>query len=287
MLQPGQTHDLKVTQDLRVGLVLARGADEVLLPRREVPDDLKVGDRVRAFVYVDSDDRLSATLARPRGELGDIVAMRVVDVSSVGAFLDWGLGKDLFLPFAEMFSPVRPGDDVVVHVGLCARGRPVASARLARHFDRDTRDFAIGQPVRLLVYAFNDHGALVVVDGRASGMVHRDELVRRVAIGVHLEGWVKDVRPDGRLEVRLRPLGREGAEAAELTLLLAARDAGGALDLHDGSAPDEIRRRLRLSKKAFKQALGGLYRRGLARIEPGGFALTDAGAAAAAEADPK
>ena len=274
MLEPGRTYVLEVREDRRIGLVLGRGDDTVLLPRREVPDDVAVGQKVHAFLYVDSEDRLSATLARPRGEVGEFAALRVVDVSEVGAFLDWGVPKDLFLPFAEMFSPVRRGDDVVVHIGHCARGRPVATARLARHFDRDTRDVEVGQPVELIVYGHNEHGALVVVDRRWSGMIHRDELHRRAPVGLHLRGFVKDVRPDGRLEVRLRPLGREGAVAAEEVLLDALRRAGGTLDLSDASPPEVIRARLQLSKKAFKQAVGGLYRKGLIRLVDGGIVAT-------------
>ena len=279
MLEPARTYSLTVKQELRVGLVLGRADDEVLLPRREVPEDVAIGDELRVFVYVDSEDRLSATLARPHGELGDFAALRVADVTEHGVFLDWGIDKDLFLPYAELIEPLHPGDDVVVHIGLCARGRPVATARLSRHFDRDLGSLTIGDEVDLIVLRFIEHGALVLVNGRHEGMIHRDEQHRRLASGARLKGYVKDLRDDGRVEVRLRPVGRQGAQAAEQAILEALERAGGQLDLHDKSPPELIKQRLRMSKKAFKQALGGLYRQGRVRLVPGGVELVvpDAG----------
>lgn len=275
MLEPARSYTMKVKQDIRVGLVLGLGDDEVLLPRREVPEGALVGDELHVFLYVDGEDRLSATLARPRAELGDFAALQVADVTDHGVFLDWGIDKDLFLPFSELVEPLHPGNRVVVRVGLCARGRPVATARLGRHFERDLRSLSVGDEVDLLVLRFIEHGALVLVEGRFEGMIHRDEQHRRLAPGTALRGYIKDLRPDGRVEVRLRPIGRDGAAAAEQAVLEALEHGGGHLDLHDKSPPELIQQRLRLSKKAFKQAVGALYRQGQIRLVQGGIERVD------------
>lgn len=271
MFAAGQTLTLTVREDIRVGLVLGQGPDEVLLPRREVPDNAKVGDQLTVFLYTDTEDRLSATLKRPRAQVGEFACLRVVDVTPHGAFLDWGLDKDLFLPYGEMYTEVHPGQDVVVHLGLGARGRVVATSKLSRHLDRDTRELRVGQQVRLLVYGYNDYGALVLVDRRWSGLLHDSEIHQRLQIGQELDGWIKEIRPDGRLEVRTRPLGTAGMEAERQAVLTALESAGGRLDLHDKSKPTEIERALRMSKKAFKRAIGGLYREGLIRLVEGGI----------------
>lgn len=266
MLLAGKSYTLSVLEDLRVGLVLGVGGFEVLLPRREVPDDAKIGDKLDVFLFTDTEDRLSATLQQPKARLGEFACLRVVDVTEHGAFLDWGLDKDLFLPFGEMFTPVHLGQDVVVHLGLGARGRVVATSKLARHLDRDVRDVEVGQPVDLLVYSFTDHGVLVLVDKRWAGMIHSSEIHQRLSMGVNLRGWIKEVRPDGRLEVRLQPPGIAGVEASQQAVLRALDEEGGRLGLHDKSAPADIERRLRMSKKAFKRAVGSLYKAGQIRL---------------------
>ena len=275
MFTAGQTLTLPVTQDLRVGLVLARGESEVLLPRREVPDHVSVGDELTVFLYTDTEDRLSATLQRPLVEVGQFACLQVVDVTPHGAFLDWGLDKDLFLPFGEMFAPVHPGQRVVVHAGLGARGRVVASSKLNRHLDRGIDHLKVNDEVALMVYGFNDFGALVLVDKRYGGLLHDSEIHRRLSIGDELKGWVKELRPDGRIEVRTRPLGLDGVRSAQATILEALQDAGGHLPLHDKSKPAEIERALRMSKKAFKRAVGGLYREGRLRLVDGGIELVE------------
>jgi len=277
MLDPGRHHDLEVLRDVRIGLYLGRDGEElVLLPRRHVPDDAKVGDTLRVFLYTDSDDRLTATTQQPLATLGDLAVLTCVDVTPHGAFLDWGLDKDLFLPFGEMHDPVQRGDRVVVGLSLGARGRVVAGARVARFLSDDLRGLQVGQQVKALVFGFNEHGALVAVDRRWHGMIHDSELHARVRVGDELTAYVKELRRDGKVEVSLvRPGPVARIDDATQRVLDALQQDGGTLMLHDKSPPREISRRLGISKKAFKKAVGGLYRQRRIHFVDGGIQQVD------------
>lgn len=276
MLEAGRYHTLEVLRDVRIGLHLGRDGQElVLLPRKDVPDDASVGDTLRVFVYTDSEDRLTATTAEPFAAVGDIAVLTCVDVTPHGAFLDWGLDKDLFLPFSEMHVPVHPGDRVVVGIGQGARGRVVAGARLARFLSDDLRDLQVGQPVKALVFGFNEHGALVAVDRRWHGMIHDTELHARVHVGDEIDGFVKELRRDRKVEVSLVRPGPARIDDATARILDALQEDGGTLMLHDKSPPEAISRRLGISKKAFKKAVGGLYRQRRIRFVDGGIAAVE------------
>ena len=275
----GRTQTLTVLRSTRTGHWLGRDGEELaLLPHRlAAPDDeelpdLSEGDDLEVFVYLDAEGRPTATRQQPAMERGELACLTVVDVTEHGAFLDWGLDKDLFLPFGEMHDPVRPGDRVVVGLDLGARGRLVASARMNRVLEGDPRELQVGQPVKALVYGWNDHGALVAVQRRHVGMIHDSELHRRVRIGDEVSGYVKEIRRDRKVEMSLLPPGgRERVDAATQKILDALAEEGGRLMLHDKSPPDAIAARLRMSKKAFKKAVGGLYRQRRIRFIEGGI----------------
>lgn len=272
-LETGRTYTLDVVSERRIGLDLGRDGEAlVLLPRREVPDELAVGDTVQAFIYTDSEDRLTATLKTPLVQLGDFACLEVVEVTRHGAFLDWGLDKDLFLPYSEMFEPVHEGDRVVVALDHGARGRVVAHARLARYLSDDLHNLRVGQQVTALVFGFNEHGALIVVDDEWQGMIHDSELHRRVRVGDRLTGFVKELRRDRKVEVSLvRPGAVARIDDATGRILAALDEDGGRLMLHDKSPPAAISRRLGISKKAFKKAVGGLLKEGRIRFVDGGI----------------
>lgn len=272
-LETGRTLTLDVISERRIGLDLGRDGEAlVLLPRREVPDDLAVGDSVEVFIYTDSEDRLTATLKTPLVRLGEFACLEVVEVTRHGAFLDWGLEKDLFLPYSEMFEPVHEGDRVVVTVDHGARGRVVAHARLARYLSDDLHNLRVGQEVSALVFGFNEHGALVVIDEEWQGMIHDSELHRRVRVGDRLVGYIKELRRDRKVEVSLmRPGAVARIDDATSRVLEALRADGGRLMLHDKSPPEAIGRRLGISKKAFKKAVGGLLKEGRIRFVEGGI----------------
>lgn len=278
MIVIGQRQTLVVRSAQEQGLYLGGEArrDQVLLPRKHVPPTAKVGDSLRVFVYTDSEDRPVATTQLPKAAVGEFALLEVVDVTRHGAFLDWGLDKDLFAPWREQVRRLRVGDRCVFAVTLDARdGRVKAASRLGRYLDYDVAHLHPGQEVEVLVYDERDIGYLVVVDEAHAGLVYRDEVFEPLEPGQRTVGWIKQVRDDNRLDVRLQRAGRAGMDDAERRLARALRDAGGVLPLHDKSPPEEIYAALAVSKKAFKRALGGLYKAGRVELRRDSTRLLD------------
>ena len=272
----GQYNTLEVVREADPGLYLGTEAESVLLPWVYVPEGTKVGAQLRVFVYTDSEDRPIATTLTPTAVVGDFAYLEVVAVTKHGAFLNWGLAKDLFAPFNELHSRLEVGDKHVFAVSLDERdGRVKASGELRRYFDYDVEDVEEGDEVDLLVYGKNDVGTLVVVDGRHAGIVYRDETFRTLRMGDELTGYVKLVRPDNKLDIRLQRVGAEAADDGQRIVLDALRANGGSLALHDKSSPEAIQRALGLSKKAFKRALGGLYKARRVELLDDGVKLLD------------
>lgn len=274
MLKIGNTNTLTVTRTSSHGLYLNSEQGEILLPNRYVTDDMEVGHPVDVFVYTDSEDRLVAVTDQPHAAVGQFAALRVKDATSFGAFLDWGLEKDLLLPFKEQLQPVRPGDTVVVRVCLDPRTqRVIAVAKLLPFFHRDTAGLREKQAVDVLVFQRTDLGYKVVVDQQYEGLVFQNEVFEPLAIGTARTGYVKKIRADGKLDVSLQPPGVAGIDAASDTVLQKLRAADGYLPYHDKSAPEEIQAEFGLSKKAFKRAIGSLYKDRRVVIEEGGIRL--------------
>ena len=272
----GELVTAPVVSEADQGLYLRVAGEDVLLPGRLVPEGARVGDVLRVFVPTDSEDRPVLTTEEPAALLGEFALLEVVDLSEHGAFLDWGLDKDLFAPFGEQVRKLAVGDRMVFRVCLDERtGRLFAASRLAPHFDYDVSAVRAGDEVELLVYGQNEIGALVVVDGRHTGLVYRNEAFRPLRVGDALTGWVKQVREDNKLDIRLQRSGRAAIDDAEEVILEALRAGGGWLALHDKSPPEQIRAELRMSKKAFKRALGGLYKARRVALEEGGVRLLD------------
>jgi predicted RNA-binding protein (virulence factor B family) len=275
VLEIGKTTTLEVLRTVPMGLILGDAEDEVLLPKRDVPEGAAPGDVVEVFLYTDSEDRPIATTARPLVEAGGFASLRVVSVERMGAFLDWGLPKDLLLPFRSQLSRVRPDQQVVVYV-YCdgVSQRPVATAKIERFLEPPPSDLREGQSVEILVYERTDLGSKAIVEGRFAGLLYREAGGRGAKPGTSVRGWVKQIRSDGKIDLTLQPSGRSGADEARDQLCRALASAGGRLELGDDSPPDEIRRAIGISKKAFKRAVGGLYRARLLRIGEGWIELT-------------
>jgi len=271
MADLGRRNALPILRDARPGLYLDGGADgEILLPRRYVTPHTVVGALVDVFVYRDSEDRLVATTETPLAMVGDFAALRVVSVQpNIGAFLAWGLSKDLLLPRREQTSSLHEGDIVVVRVAVDEKSRRiVASSRLNRWLNTAPPMYAPEQAVSLLVCGKTALGYNAIVESAHLGLLYFSDLAQALRIGETIAGYVRMVRPDGKIDlaldragyVRVKPLGEQIVEA------LTA--AGGALPFHDKSSPAEIRDKFGVSKKAFKQALGALYRKRRIAIEP-------------------
>jgi predicted RNA-binding protein (virulence factor B family) len=272
----GQYNTLEVVREGDPGLYLGAEAQAVLLPWRYVPEGTKVGDQLRVFVYTDSEDRPIATTLTPTAVVGDFALLEVVAVAEHGAFLNWGLAKDLFAPFNEQRDRTEVGGKYVFAVSLDERdGRVKASSELGRYFDYDVDEVQEGDEVDLLVYGRNDVGALVVVDGRHAGIVYLNETFQPLTVGDEITGYVKFVRPDNKLDIRLQRIGAEAADDGQRVVLEALRAHGGFLPLHDKSPPEEIRAQFALSKKAFKRALGALYKARRVELRPDGVKLLD------------
>ncbi len=275
MAELGRFNDLRVTRRADIGVFLDAGdLGEVLLPKRFAAG-LDAGDPVRVFLYNDSEDRIVATAATPRVQVGECAYLKVISRNRVGAFLDWGLPKDLLVPFAEQQKPMREGYSYAVCVYVDARShRIVASSRLERHLHRGDGGFRPGQPVDLLIYARSDLGFKAIVDHTHLGQLYANETFRRLHFGERVAGFVKRVRADGKLDLALQlPSGDERERLGE-AILEHLRQNRGSSTLTDRSPPDDIYRAFGVSKASYKRALGRLYRQRAIVIEPDRIALT-------------
>jgi len=273
----GQRNQLLVLREARPGLYLDGGPHgEILLPGRYITDAFVPGSIVDVFVYRDSEDRLVATTETPLAMVGDFACLRVLSVDRrLGAFLDWGLPKDLLLPRREQTAPLKVGHWIVVHVSLDEKSdRIVASTRLNRALSRTEPRYAPDQPVRLLIAAETPLGYTVIVENAHRGLLYRRELAGPLEIGQRLDGYVRAVRDDGKLDLALDRTGHQRITPLKEKILDALRANGGRLPYHDKTSPEEIREKFGVSKKAFKQALGTLYRKRHIRLDPDGIELS-------------
>jgi predicted RNA-binding protein (virulence factor B family) len=276
MLEIGKIHRLPVEKTDERGIWL-RGNDELfLLPRKEAAAAVSVGEILPVFLFRDKNGQLQATLRLPSAQVGECALLTVRSIGSPGAFLDWGVEKDLLVPLSQQPERMQAGRSYLVRIALDREGRPFGSARLDDWLEEVCFDLRAGDAVELLLWTFTDLGAKVVVNHRYIGVVYRDELQSGMTPGMKLTGYVKRVREDGKLDITLRQVGSAGAEAARSVILTALQEEN-FLALHDQSPPEIIQARLGLSKKAFKKAVGSLYKAGLIELTPEGVRLTAQG----------
>ncbi|MCF3652515.1 CvfB family protein [Synoicihabitans lomoniglobus] len=276
MVTIGKRNTLTVLHEASPGFYLdGDQLGEILLPGTFRTPDIVPERSVDVFVYLDSKDRLVATTETPHVQVGEFAFLRVVSVDqNLGAFLDWGLSKDLFLPRREWAGPLKVGDWVVVHAHMDDRSnRIVASARVNRFLDLTPADYADRQPVRLLIAGQSPLGYLAIIDHQHRGLLYADDVPATLAIGQSFDGWILRTRMDGKIDVTLNEAGfdRIGPIAQKIVLELARAD--GHLPYHDRSDPAEIRDMFGVSKKAFKQAIGKLYAERRIVIESDGIRL--------------
>ena len=272
----GRMNELEVAREVEMGwFLMAPEAEdeEVLLPRRYVTQPLVPGATISVFVYADSEDRLLATTETPMAMVGEIAYLRVVEVNSVGAFLDWGLPKDLLLPYGEQKERLYEGDwcSVFVYKDKYA-DRVVASQRLNRHIGKTAATYSTGEKVSIDVVTRTDLGFKVVVNHKHWGLLYANEVFRPMRRGLRMDAWVKRVIDGDKIDLRLDPPGKERFSQAALTILAALEEAS-FLPLHDKSAPEDIRAQFGLSKKHFKAAIGHLYKSRKIAIEPNGIRI--------------
>ena len=273
----GQKNRLKVVDIAGFGVFLdGKQFDEILLPKRHVPQECTIGDELDVFVYLDSDDNLIATTETPFACVGEFAFLKVKEVNQVGAFLDWNLGKDLLVPFKEQKVRMREDGSYVVYLYQDEQSRRiVASSRFNRFIDETPGKYRQGESVSLLVHDRTDLGYMAIINGKHQGLLFDGELGQSVKIGDKLDGFIKRIRPDGKIDLSLKKPGFDRQAVGDLgqKILDQLQAAGGYLPLNDRTDPDVIKKSFGVSKRAFKMALGGLYKQRLIQIEPTGIRI--------------
>lgn len=277
MVKIGQYNTLKIVKDLDFGVYLDGGDGlEILLPARYVPKNVKPGDEVEVFIYHDNEGRLIATTAKPLALAGEFQFMEVKSVNDTGAFLEWGLMKDLLVPFKEQKMPMQEGKWylVYVHVDHITK-RIVASARIDKYLDNVVPEYTVNQEVDLLIADDTEIGYKVIINNLHWGLVYHNEVFRRLEKGERMKGYIKEVREDEKIDVSLTPLGYQKVEGIAGIILESLKAQGGYIAVHDKSEPEIIYSLFRCSKKAFKQAIGALYKQHLITLEQDGIRLIE------------
>ena len=271
----GKINTLKVVKTLGFGAYLDGGDGlEILLPTRYVPEGCTPGDEVNVFVYHDNDGRLIATTVKPLATVGEFRLMQVKEVSHVGAFLEWGIMKDLLVPFREQRMQMKKGYWYLVYVYLDkVTNRIVASARIDRFLDKTPPHYERYQEVELIVAEETEIGYKVIINKLHWGLMYHNEVFRRLAKGEKLKGYIKEVRDDGKIDVSMHKPGYEKIDSIALHILNILKLNNGYLPVHDKSDANEIQVLFACSKKSFKQAIGALYRQQLITLEKEGIRL--------------
>ncbi|HEX8358075.1 MAG TPA: S1-like domain-containing RNA-binding protein [Segetibacter sp.] len=261
MVAIGDYNELEIVKQVDFGVYLDSDDGEILLPAKYVPADFRIGDTLKVFIYRDSEDRIIATTLEPKAKVGEFTALRVKQTNNYGAFLDWGLEKDLFVPFKNQRDIMQPGRDYVVYIYLDENSdRLVGTAKYEKYLKKEIDDLAEGDEVDLLVAGFTDLGIKVIINNQYLGILYKNEVFRDLSLGEKTPGYIKKIREDQKIDVSLQKSGfAEVTDASEL-VLQKLQTNGGRLDLSDNSSPEEIYTALGMSKKTFKKAIGTLYR---------------------------
>ncbi|MCB0706347.1 MAG: GntR family transcriptional regulator [Saprospiraceae bacterium] len=273
MLKIGEFNDLTILRDTSAGLFLGNEAgDEVLLPGQYIPAEFEIGDDIRVFVYRDSEDRPVATNITPKIQLNGIAALQVMAVSKYGAFLDWGLEKDLLAPFSEQLEKMHKGEFYLVYLYLDpASDRLVASSNLPRIIKNRELTVAEGDQVDLIMGEKSDLGIKVIINQKHWGLVYFNEVFANIKLGENRIGYIHKIREDNKIDVRLETPGYSRIEPNAQKVLDKLHAQGGFLALTDKSTPEEISLQLEMSKKVFKKAVGALYKKKLITLKPDGI----------------
>lgn len=273
MIEVGKTNKLKVTKMMDFGAYLdGENLGELLLPRKHEPDSIDVGDEIEVFVYLDSDDRPIATTQKPKVEVGQCAYLEVKDTNRVGAFLDWGLDKDLLVPYGEQHMPLEVGKKYLVHVYLDKIDqRPTASSRVDKFIeDENNGTFKPNQPVSLIIANSTDLGYKAIINHTHYGLLFKQDVFRRLSFGHTVKGFVKRIRHDGRIDLSLDGGQATRSKDAEVVMRFLDKE-GGFAAVHDKSDPELIKKLFGMSKGAFKKTIGAMYKSGDIVIEKTGI----------------
>jgi predicted RNA-binding protein (virulence factor B family) len=275
MLHLGIKNTLRILRGTGVGMFLGdEEGNDVLLPKKYVPENAIVGEDIEVFIYRDSEDRIIATNLEPKIQLNQFACLQVKSVTAIGAFLDWGLEKDLFVPFREQNKKMEEGRWYAVYLYLDEEtDRLVASCKVNRYFEKENIDLLIGQEVDLLIFEETDLGLNAVINNKYKGLIYENEIFQRIKIGTRTKGFVKNLRDDNRVDLSLQKQGYANVEPNAARILEKLKANNGFLDLTDKSDSNYVMYQLEMSKKTFKKAVGALYRQKIIRIEEDGIYL--------------
>jgi len=273
----GQINQLQVTRKDTKGVCLdGKDLGEIILLSRFLPKDCKIGDIIKVFIYLDSRERLTATTQQVKAQVGDVANLKVVQVNNVGAFLDWGIAKDLLVPFNQQQIKMQVGESYLVYVYIDPEtSRIVASSKLNRFIHQNSNSYEKGQAVSLIISDKTDIGYSAVINNQHWGVIFFSDLVKPLKIGQKLKGYIKQIRGDGKVNLSLEAIGYAKVDSLSLKILKALHNNNGFIPLSDKSPAELIYEQFAVSKKSYKMTIGSLYKKRLITISREGITLVD------------
>lgn len=275
MAEIGKLNHLEVVKELDFGIYLDGGdLGEILMPKRYIPEGTMTGDHLEAFIYLDSEDRLVATTEKPLAMVEEFALLEVVSVTQIGAFLNWGLPKDLFVPFREQRQPMEVGKKYLVYVYLDVNSKRIAaSSKIEQYLDNIPVDYDEGEEVDLIIVNETDLGFNAIIDNSHLGVIYKNEVFQTLNPGDKIQGYIKKIRTDGKIDLRLDKIGYEKITSFVDRIIVELQKNNGFLSLTDKSSPEEIYKTFKISKKNFKAAIGALYKKRFISLEENGIKL--------------
>ncbi len=274
MIEIGKYNTLKIDRETKVGLFLTDGNADILLPNKYVPEQYEIGDEIAVFVYLDHEERPVATTLEPYIFLNEFALLRVNYTNKFGAFMNWGMEKDLFVPFKEQARPMEQGKRYLVYMYIDEKtGRLVASSKTNQFLDNKEITLEKGEEVDLIISHITEVGINVIINEKHKGLLYKNEVYDDLRTGDRIIGYIKNIRPDGKIDVSATKLGFEKLEPSSQYILDELKASRGFLRLNDDSHPEDIKTVLKMSKKTFKKAIGVLYKQKLIEIKEDGIYL--------------
>ncbi|MBN4073167.1 GntR family transcriptional regulator [Crocinitomix catalasitica] len=275
-IEIGKTNTLRLVKEVEFGVYLDGGDDygEILLPGRYVPEDAEVDHFLDVFIYLDSEDRIIATTDKPLAQVGDFAFLKCIEVNQYGAFLNWGLMKDLFVPFKEQHQDMLAGVSYLVRLYLDEEtNRIVGSSKTKQFLDNVPNDYEEGQEVDLIIGQPTDLGVWVIINETHTGLLYKNEIFKPLKPAERCKGFIKKIRDDEKIDVMLQEAGYDRVEGVANNILDQLEEKGGFIEVNDKSSPETIKHVFGISKRVFKKAIGGLYRERMIQIEKDGIRL--------------
>ena len=275
MAEIGKINHLEVVKELDFGIYLDGGdLGEILMPKRYVPEGTMPGDHLDAFIYLDSEDRLVATTEKPLAMVEEFALLEVVSVTPVGAFLNWGLPKDLFVPFREQRQPMEEGKKYLIYVYLDTNSKRIAaSSKIEQYLDNIPVDYDLDEEVDLIIVNETDLGYNAIIDNSHFGILYKNEVFQPLNPGDRVQGYIKKIRTDGKIDLRLDKVGYEKITSFVDRIIAELQKNNGFMPITDKSSPEDIYKTFKISKKNFKAAIGALYKKRFISLEDNGIRL--------------